>query len=189
MTPSVLSIPIAQAPDDLLLRAIALMASIWPKAGLDVTDAASAQSYVDRTRAGGGTMFVILEGERLIAHARVSERDMYLPEGALREGTWRVGCLAGVCVDQEFRGRDLGRRVVAAAFGPVDSGVLSVMLFQTAVPGFYEKLGALRLTNTFFNGTDARLGLERPWWEEHVMSYPASFVWPDAPVDLNGPAF
>ena len=181
---SVLTIAIDQAPDDLLLQAIALLASIWPKASLDLTDAASVQNNVNRARARGGTMFVILEGDRLVAHARVSERDMHLPEE-----TVSVGCLAGVCVDAEFRGRNLGRQVVGAAFGLVDSGVIPVLLFQTAVPGFYEKMGARQLANTFFNGTDLRLGLERPWWEAHVMSYPASFIWPDAPIDLNGPAF
>ncbi len=176
--------PIAQAPEELLLQATALMASIWPKAGLNVASVVSARQHVERVRAGGGIMFSILEGDRLIAHAKVGERDMVLPDGILH-----VGCLAGVCVDPEFRGQDLGRQIVRTAFDLVDRGQVPVMLFQTAVPGFYEKLGAREVSNTFFNGTDPALRHERPWWEAHVMSYPAKFAWPDAPIDLNGSAF
>jgi len=96
--------------------------------------------------------------------------------------------LAGVKTLPEFRMRGYGAAVVRAAFQYVDNGAFCASLFQTRVPGFYEKLGCRRVGNAFTN----RFGEEpsgMPWWDPVRMVYPAARAWPEGSVDLLGPAW
>ena len=126
-------------------------------------------------------------GEELAAVAMWFPRVVKTANGPLR-----VLALAGVCSAPELRGRGLGRRVVREAFGAVDRGEYAVALFQTPVPEFYAKLGARPVPNVFGNSrfkVGDRGTAERPWWDPHVMIYPAPFPWPEGPIDLLGPGY
>ena len=128
-------------------------------------------------------LFLIRHGERVIATSQLIPRRIQTAQGPLD-----VLGLAGVKTHPDFRLHGLGRLVVRAAFDYVDNGAFSVSLFQTAVPGFYEKLGCRCVGNTFVNrfGADPN---ERPWWDPNTMVYPASHPWMEGQIDLLGPAW
>ena len=96
--------------------------------------------------------------------------------------------LAGVKTHPDFRLQGLGARVVRATLAYVDDGTFPLSLFQTNVPGFYEKLGARLVDNRFVNSLAAD-PQGRPWWSGHTMIYPAGADWPDGEIDLVGPAW
>jgi predicted N-acetyltransferase YhbS len=97
-----------------------------------------------------------------------------------------------VCSAPEQRGRGLGAAVVRTAFAEVDEGREAVSLFQTNVPGFYATLGARSVGNVFVNPrhrSGEKGSVAQPWWNTHVMIYPAAYRWPDGEVDLGGPGY
>ena len=105
-----------------------------------------------------------------------------------QSGVLDVLGLAGVMTHPGLRLRGLGAAVVRAAFQHVDNGAFCAALFQTRVPGFYEKLGCRRVGNVFTNSL-AEDPSATPWWDPNHMLYPAAYLWPDGPVDLLGPAW
>jgi hypothetical protein len=88
----------------------------------------------------------------------------------------------------------LGLEIVTAAFKKLEEFQLDVCLFQTGVPGFYEKLGARTIANPItnhrypnqrqVNDADAN-----PFWDESVMIYPATADWPSGVIDLGGAGY
>jgi predicted N-acetyltransferase YhbS len=132
--------------------------------------------------------FVVWDGEVALANAMVFKRTIATARGPLD-----VMALAAVCAAPERRGEGLGRAVVAEAFKEVDAGAYLVSLFQTGVPGFYEKLGARLVDNSFTNSrhvpTDRHGSADAPWWEPFVMIYPANYDWPAGGIDLLGAGY
>jgi len=116
----------------------------------------------------------------VLAHALIFRRDVITPQGPLG-----VGALAKVCVHPDHRGRGWGADVVRAAFASLPALGVSVSLFQTGVPPFYEKLGGRLVTNRFVNGDSQ----DNPFWDACEMIYPAEFDWPAGQIDLNGPGY
>ncbi len=168
------------------LRALcALYDRVWPAVG---------ESLVDRREAARAgwereerRLAALWHGDELWAVAMWFPRVVQTANGPLR-----VLALAGVCSVPEFRGRGFGARVVREAFGAVDRGEFGVALFQTPVPEFYAKLGARTVGNTFCNSRFAvgdRGSAERPWWDDHVMIYPATYPWPEGTIDLLGTGY
>ena len=132
-----------------------------------------------------GIEFVIQsDGGAVLAHSCVFVREIITGEGPRR-----VGALAGVCVDPDCRGRGWGADVVRAALDYLPQLGVSVCLFQTDVPGFYEKLGCRIVTNTFFDGTRPDGSRDDPFWSAYQMVFPAHFDWPDGEIDINGPGY
>ena len=128
-------------------------------------------------------IFVVRHEGRIVATASFLPRRIQTSQGALD-----VLALAGVGTLPGFRLHGLGRLLVRAAFDYVDKGAFGVSLFQTGVPGFYEKLGCRRVANPFVNSLGANPH-EMPWWDAHNMIYPAAYPWPEGPVDLVGPGW
>jgi predicted N-acetyltransferase YhbS len=132
--------------------------------------------------------FVVWEGDVALANATVFERMVETVRGPLE-----VMALAAVCCAPVRRGEGLGALVVSEAFKEVDAGKYPVSLFQTGVPKFYEKLGARLVDNAFVNSlhdpADRHGSADAPWWEPHIMIYPATYDWPTGTVDLLGPGF
>ncbi len=120
------------------------------------------------------------ESGAVAAHALVFARTVFTVQGPLT-----VGALATVCVDPANRGQGWGADVVRAAFEYLPELGAPVALFQTGVPGFYEKLGARQVTNRFVNGDNPN----NPFWDICEMIYPASFDWSEGQIDLNGPGY
>lgn len=128
-------------------------------------------------------LFLIRDGAMIIATSQLIPRQIKTTAGPLV-----VLGLASVKTHPDFRERGLGRAVVRAALEYVDSGRFGVSLFQTGVPGFYQKLGCGEVDNPFVNSRGHDPG-ERPWWQRHAMIYPAAFDWPCGTIDLLGPGW
>ena len=81
-----------------------------------------------------------------------------------------------------------GRAVVEAALGRLQNPHLGVThcLFETAIPAFYEKLGARQLPKDLvINTTGDQIAFE----DEFVMVFPKSQPWPEGTIDLLGPGY
>lgn len=152
----------------------------------------SLEERVERVVADGNPvyrdLFVVWDGNVALANAIVFKRTIATARGLLD-----VMALAAVCSSPARRGEGLGALVVSEAFKEVDSGRYPVSLFQTGVPGFYEKLGARAVDNVFVNSlyapSDRHGAPNAPWWEPHVMIYPAAYDWPEGKIDLLGAGY
>lgn len=171
---------------------VTLVNSIWPDKDKTISEliadwlAQIRQMQKSKSGKDGNhaTHFLISEGNKAIAHARIFPREIYTPDGLLK-----VAALASVCVDANHRGEGLGAAVVRCAFEMVDRGTFPVSLFQTGVPGFYERLGARSVDNKFVNSGCDKDAEASPWWDKYVMIYPGEYPWPEGTIDLNGPGY
>lgn len=164
-----------------------LINAIWPQAGK------SSQELADRMyesiRAGNvkpGSIHYLIrdENETIIAHANAHGRDIKTIDGKIT-----ILAICGVCVIPDYRKFGLGAKLINAAFTRVDNGTFALSLFQTSVPGFYEKLGAKQVNNKFINSLNTDTPETNPWWDPNIMIYPASHPWNDEIVDLLGPGW
>jgi predicted N-acetyltransferase YhbS len=171
-------------------RAIAeLIVSIWPKP--DRTVEGFTAEIVGQWKDYRGPesehprSFLIRDGGRVVAHASVYPRKI-----ATSKGEFTVLALARVCTDPVARGRKLGDAVVRASLDLVDRGPFPFALFQTTkeVRPFYERLGAIKIDNTFVNSLAADPKAD-PFWAEVRMRYPATGDWPKGEIDLRGPGW
>ena len=128
--------------------------------------------------------FVIWDGDEAIAHARTFVRTIFVGERSIENLA-----LATVCTAPNRRGEGLGRLVVQAAFATVDDGPCEFSIFQTGVPGFYQKLNCRLIDNDVVNRKNKEAPDESPFHSEFVMVYPADRPWPAGTVDLIGPGY
>jgi GNAT superfamily N-acetyltransferase len=176
--------------DSATLRGICqLIQDTWPKPEFSLDEAvAKMEAHVARCRAdpqgNRWRRHWIVAGDRVAAHAVVFPRTVQTGPGPLE-----VGALAAVCVAPASRGTGLGRAVVEAALADWLGRGGPVVLFQTAVPDFYRKLGGRLVDNTFVNSRHPEGSKASPWWDRYVMIHPATFAWPAGPVDLLGPGW
>jgi len=91
---------------------------------------------IDWPKEKSARLFVVRHEGRIVAVSGMEARRIQTPQGLLD-----VLALGGVKTHPGFRFRGFGAAVVRAAFAYVDNGVFRASLFQTGVPGFYEKLG------------------------------------------------
>jgi predicted N-acetyltransferase YhbS len=154
---------------------------VWPPA----TDApVDVEAKLAEVQARNGAHFILRDGEKVQAHALIFPRKIITTRGPLL-----VGALAAVCVHPAQRKRGYGADVVRAAFDYLPELGAEVSLYQTGVPGFYEKLGARVIDNFIFDGTRTDGAKENPFWDVYAMIYPANFDWPEGEIDLNGPGY
>jgi len=163
-------------------RTRALVSATWPKKDGPTHPAMAA---ADRSGVKAVQDHVLLsDGDELLAHAALSPRTIRHESGSLE-----VMALASVCVQQSRRGEGFGTRVVQEAFKAISSGRYSVALFQTQVPDFYRRLGAIKVDNEFVNSTDDIDPDATPWWDPNIMIYPDWTEWPKGKIDLKGPGY
>lgn len=174
---------------DQALAIAKLLEKVWPKPDV-TTDERVRQvlaygEAVHDSHAQAPRSYVIGTGERLIAHAVVFPRTIRTSAGELT-----IAALASVCSDPDHRGEGLGEAIARAALGPVDAGEFPFSLFQTGqrIRPFYEKLGAVTVTNPIINSLGAS-PKGNPFWHEVVMRYPSQGAWPSGTIDLRGPGY
>lgn len=185
--PTVRTIHSASDNTEIVRSAAELLEQIWPGRGID----ARIQLLHDRLDGFDGPPshrpmhFVMVEDDAVIAHAGTFARDIATPAGGIT-----ALALWGVCVNPSIRGRGLGKAVVASAIARIDQGQFTHGLWQTEshVVAFYEKLGAREVTNRFINSL-AKDPQANPWWDGHVLVYPAEADWPDGVIDMCGPGY
>lgn len=157
---------------------LGLLHRVWP--GKE-PDAAAAERYATRLRDNETRQHAVFWEEGApIAHALTFRRRIFTEAGPLE-----VLALAGVCVEPGRRREGFGEAIVRQALCRLEGGDYSVALFQTGVPEFYQRLGARLVPNRFIN-RQAEDAEANPWWEPHVMIYPADATWPEGVIDLNG---
>lgn len=162
---------------------------VWPKPDMTAEVRAEQEVAFGKQYLGESgpapRAIVVLDGQRVVAHASIFPRVIETSEGEML-----VGGLACVCTDPAMRGHGLGEQVVREAFRLVDAGQFDAALFQTkqSVQPFYEKLGAARVDNRIVNslGEDPEAN---PFWDEVVMRYPSAASWPAGTIDLRGPGY
>lgn len=126
-------------------------------------------------------LYMVRRDEEILAFGRLFAREIITPSGPLT-----VGALASVLTRPDLQGNGFGRLIVQGAFDRVHDGTFPVILFQTGVPGFYQKLGSREVFNRFFDSKSATPAAN-PWQSgPHIMIYPAAFAWPDGDIDLGG---
>lgn len=94
-------------------------------------------------------------------------------------------------VPRRALGARYGRAVVEAALGrlhdlDLEGRGVTHCLFETAIPAFYERLGARQLAKDLvINSTGDGVAFE----DEFVMVFPKSKPWPEGTIDLRGPGY
>ncbi len=161
-------------PTDVKNAAARLMALVWPP----VPGMAPRRMIQREDRADRVLAVLMEEGEAL-----ATAESFVLP--VLLDGNpGKILALAGVCTHPERRKLGLGRSVVLPHFARArQSG--AAILFQTPVPEFYAKLGAVLFIGRV---SDSTLPGTPPFWDPFPMWFPANAPQPRE-IDLCGPGF
>jgi hypothetical protein len=166
---------------------VRLVTDVWPSKDKTFQERLNQYvGWVEHNRRTGFEVvtFAVWDGDRAIAHARTFSRLVHTQAGDLT-----VMGLAGVCAASDRRLEGLGKAVVLKAFERVARGEFPLSLFQTGIPDFYRKLGSRCVENRFVNTLNTEHPDDNPWWDPHIMIYPADGDWPEGTIDLNGPGY
>jgi len=168
--------------DDEIKKVVELVFNIWPPKDKAFTPERQMNYYMKKKLALFDKLLLILNQHILIGHAEIFEREIRIDSTTSKS----ILALAGVCVRPEYRGKGLGLKLVKRAFTFIDNGPFECSIFQTQIPEFYFKLGCRILGNTFINSKHSKDKLKNPWWDPHVMVYPAEQNFGSSIIDLNG---
>jgi GNAT superfamily N-acetyltransferase len=181
----------SRLPEEQVFPMVALLNSIWPNPEKSVAEhvAAFLARYREHREGAAGLSRTSIrhlawQAGQLAGHTHTFERRVMTEAGDIP-----VMALSGVCVAEPFRGMGIGAALVRSAFERVEQGEFGVSLFQTTVPGFYRKLGAVAVDNVFRNSRNEADPEASPWGDEEIMIYPSGFDWPKGVIDLNGPGY
>lgn len=178
MTKTATTVPLADVDNETRLQCAALWETVWPRAD-DHQDLGARLERMATAYAGQEQQqwHLGIDDNRVVAVARTFHRTV-----AIGRTPTTVLALASVCSDPEVRGHLWGTAVTAAAFTRSSDDGLPC-LFQTGVPDFYGRLGAVLLGNEIVTSVP---GTE-PFDDPFAMVYPATTPWPkDAAIDLLG---
>ena len=160
-----------------------LIKKTWPEPGDKILNEKELLNDFE-TRTPGKTSYLLYQAEELIGYAETFKRKMITSEGPLK-----VLSLGAVCVDNAYRGQGHGARIIKYIFNNFSTTGTEVCLFQTGVPGFYEKLNSKIVKNQFVNSLNTKDPNTNPFWDEYTMIYPAHYNWPKGKVDIQGKGF
>jgi predicted GNAT family N-acyltransferase len=168
-----------------LIKIFSLINNEWPNHEKTIVErVADIMKNVSSVKNKGCTRFTVWDGKNCVAHASIFSRKIFAPSSELI-----VRGLGDVCVSPNRRGEGLGRLIVSSVFKVIDKNDSQPTLFQTAIPEFYEKLGAKKILNKFYNSKNHLNVNSNPFWDENIMIYPSGFNFPDGYIDLNGNGF
>jgi predicted GNAT family N-acyltransferase len=123
----------------------------------------------------------VKNNRQICGFAKIFFREIKIGEKLIRNMA-----LACVCVKKDLRKGGIGKTIVKKAFEAVDNKEFDCSLFQTAVPEFYEKIGARKIMNKCINSYKNN---ENPWWDPNVIIYPGNFKIGEAVIDLMGDGY
>ncbi len=159
-----------------------LMDSTWPENATQTSEEDKVKEFYDRFPAK--TCHCVYEDKVLIGYAESFPIHIKI----VNKEADILG-IGSVCVNPDFRGKGLGAKLVKAAFDRIDNDEYPLCLFQTAVPDFYSKLNCKLIDNQFINSKNSKSPKANPFWDDHVMIYPSTFLWPSGVIDLLRPGF
>ena len=171
--------PLDEVPKELSQASTALEKATWPEA----FETADGSPPVFPPKPKGSMAFFAMDNA-LVGYAEIFPRTIFTQSGPLQ-----ICGLGSVCVDASRRGGGIGRKVVEACFAEVNKKDNAISLFQTGVPGFYEKMNCREVDNQFTNSQNLEDPEKNPFWDDHVMIYPSEYPWPEGPIDLNGKGY
>jgi hypothetical protein len=175
-----------------VVEMVTLLNNIWPNPEKSVSEQVAGFLARYREHPGGAPgltrpsiRHLVWQEGQLAGHTHTFERRVITEAGEIP-----VMALSGVCVAEPVRGLGIGAALVRSAFERVGQGEFAVSLFQTTVPDFYRKLGAVVVDNVFRNSRNVADPGASPWEAgEEIMIYPSRFEWPRGTIDLNGPGY
>ncbi len=166
--------PAQSLPPEVTNAAARLIALVWPP-----VPGMAPRRMIQRADRADRVLAVLMEDGDALATAE----SFVLP--VRLDGTpGKILALAGVCTHPGRRKLGLGRRVVLPHFARAEQSGTAI-LFQTPVPEFYGKLGAVLFTGQV---SDSTLPGTPPFWDPYAMWFPANSPQPRE-IDLCGPGF
>jgi len=164
------------------IRKIAeLLIATWPPKDENINVEKVIDFYTNENLNSFNKVLLYYNADELIGHAEIFNREIII-ESEKKE----ILALAGVCVKQSFRGKNIGAELVKQAFGYVDNGQFKCSVFQTNVPKFYVKLNCKQIYNTFINSKNDNDINKNPWRDPYIMVYPENYNPGNSIIDLNG---
>lgn len=161
-----------------------LLMATWPPEDDSFTLENAIEVYTTENTTDFGKVFQCYHEEELLGHTAIFNRTIILESKNLD-----ILALAGVCVKMDQRGKNIGAELVRQAFAYVDNVKFPCSLFQTNVPGFYEKLDCKQINNRFINSRSESDPEANPWNDPYVMVYPKTYDLGDGTIDLNGKCY
>ena len=174
------SLPFDAVSPDLRREIVVLQNLVWPSKEQSLEqriEKALAETTPNTDVKSQVIWHVVRDGSRLLAICQ-SFRRVVATEAGQR---FPVLAIASVVAHPEFRGRGHAKAAVRTAWTRL-SPEFPASFFQTGVPGFYERIGARRVSNRIYDST----GADCAFWEPHAMIYPANAPWPHEAIDLLG---
>ncbi|WP_282125300.1 GNAT family N-acetyltransferase [Marinifilum flexuosum] len=165
-------------------KIVELLSSIWPPIEESIDINQMIQTYSTTPLYSFHKVLLYFKDEELIGHTEVFNREVFVGTNKME-----ILALAGVCVKLEFRGKDIGFSMVENAFRFVDNGKFKCSIFQTNVPGFYERIECKQIQNRFVNRKSKTDVNKNPWRDPFVMLYPESLNLGLSEIDLNGECY
>lgn len=182
MSVAVTSIPVELVEPSAIEEVNELTDLTWPQTKPNYFTAESRiQDFIHRNPKK--TCHFIYFEEELIGYAESFPRPIKVDKQEIT-----ILGLGAVCVHPDYKGKGLGALLVKATFERVDKQEFAVALFQTAVPGFYEKLNCKTINNKIINSL-AEIPDSNPFWDPYVMIYPRQFIGFQEEIDLLGAGY
>ncbi len=161
-------------------QVIGLVDQTWPDSiPHDKTQTQRRGDFLKRNK--GKQCHIIFDNEKVVGYAESFQRTVRANTKAIK----LLG-IGVVCVSTDYRGQGLGEDLIRVCFGRVNHGEFPVCLFQTGVPEFYSKYNCKEVSNQFVDSTNTENPTQNPFWDPHVMIYPAHYDWPTETIDLHG---
>jgi ribosomal protein S18 acetylase RimI-like enzyme len=136
-----------------IVAIVALLNAIWPNKEKTLSELA--ETFLERhfgyltaypSISRPSVRYLDWSDDQLVGHAFTFERPI-----ASDSAEFSVMALSGVCVAPSYRRKGIGTDLARNALHRIDEGEFQVSLFQTQVPGFYQRLGAVVVGNRFVN--------------------------------------
>lgn len=162
---------------------IALIEETWPLSANKEKSQTEKREYFQNLNPGK-QCHVIFDENKVVGYAESFKRVVRAHILAIK----LLG-IASVCVSKDYRGQGLGEDLIRVCFGRVNHGEFPVCLFQTTLPEFYTKYNCKEVHNQFMNSNNLDEPDKNPFWDPHVMIYPAYYDWPSETIDLHGPGY
>jgi predicted GNAT family N-acyltransferase len=164
-------------------KIVTLIFTVWPPKEVHFSIEQKIENYTIEN-VPFNKVFLIYENNALIGHTEIFNRQLIAESNKINNLA-----LAGVCVSQEHRGKNIGIKLVRKAFEYIETGKFDCSIFQTQVPEFYKKLNCKIIYNTFINSKNKENININPWWDPYIMVYPGEFDLRESIIDLNGSGY
>jgi N-acetylglutamate synthase-like GNAT family acetyltransferase len=161
-------------------KIITLIFTVWPPKEEYFSIEEKIENY-KKENSSFNKILLYFDNNILIGHTEIFSREIIVESKKIKNMA-----LAGVCINHEYRGKNIGLKIVNRAFEYIENHQFECSVFQTQVPEFYKKLNCKIIDNTFINTKSKGNINKNPWWDPYIMVYPYEFDLGELIIDLNG---